>query len=57
MHQAWILAYVLHFFMKATINPARQFNADFWAWYIDPVTQVLVKGMVVAALVSSQDVS
>jgi hypothetical protein len=36
------MAYAVHLLMRQVVNCDLQFNADFWAWYIDPV--LLEKG-------------
>lgn len=33
------MAYAIHLLMRQVVNCDLQFNADFWAWYIDPVLQ------------------
>ncbi|ELR23941.1 uncharacterized protein ACA1_075190 [Acanthamoeba castellanii str. Neff] len=37
--EAWLMAYAVHLLMRQVVNCDLQFNADFWAWYIDPVLQ------------------
>jgi len=37
--EVWILASCMSGIFRRTVNPKMDFNADFWAWYLDPMME------------------